>query len=117
MITDEIRRELEASYVETWDEEKQGSKRAGGSRFIRLPEADSHEGYRDREDIIFTVENKRLQDLLWRAFSGEGALRYFKDVLPDYPRQRKRWFKSKDGRVRQRILEWLESEGIEPIEE
>lgn len=142
-ITDETRRELEASHEEAWDEEKQevlptafaealhnlpewaqeavqeaDQIEAGhGSRFIRVPQADSHEGYRDMEDFICTVENQRLQDRLGRAISGRGAFRYFKDVLLDDPRERERWFKFKDERVRQRVLEWLESEGIEPIEE
>jgi len=87
------------------------------SRYIGVPEASSHEGYRDMEAFIVTVEDKRLQDQLWRAISGRGAFRYFKDVLTDYPRERERWFAFKDARLEQRALDWLESKGIEPIVE
>ncbi len=36
-------------------------------------------------------------------------------MLADYSRERERWFEFKDDRMRQRILDWLESEGIEAI--
>jgi hypothetical protein len=87
-----------------------------GSRYIGVPQADSHEAYRDMQVFISTVQDERLEDRLWRAISGRGAFRYFKDVLTDYPRERERWFEFKDAQVRQRVLDWLESEGIEPID-
>jgi len=87
------------------------------SRYIGVPDADSHEGYRDMEAFIATVEDARLQDRLWRAISGRGAFRYFKDVLADHPRERERWFAFKDAQLDERVLDWLESEGIEPIVE
>ncbi len=142
LVADEIRRTLAAIYENAWDEEKKEASaalaealrdlpdwmqeavreseqvEAGlGARFIRVPQADSREGYHDMEEFISTVENRRLQDRLWRAIADRGAFRYFKDVLLDYPRERDRWFKFKDERVRQRVREWLESEGIEPVEE
>ncbi|MFB0546976.1 MAG: UPF0158 family protein, partial [Anaerolineae bacterium] len=86
-----------------------------GTRYISVPQADSHEDYRDMQDFIATVQDERLQDRLWRAIDGRGAFRYFKDVLADYPRERERWFEFEDARMRQRILDWLESEGIEAI--
>jgi predicted nucleotidyltransferase len=87
----------------------------GGERYLRLPDADSREGYRDMEDFIITVEDEHLRELLSVAVSGRGAFRRFKDVLYDYPRERKRWFNYGDTQVRERVLDWLESEGIEPI--
>jgi hypothetical protein len=86
-----------------------------GARYIAVPQADSSEGYRDMEAFIIAVRDERLQDRLWRAISGRGAFRYFKDVLDDYPRERERWFEFEESRLRQRVLDWLESEGIEPI--
>ena len=143
-IADEIRRELDALYEAAWDDEAQDVSptalanalqgrdvpewhqealreaeqvEAGyGTRYIRVPEADSHKGYRDMEAFIVTVKNKRLQDRLWRAISGRGAFRYFKDVLMDYPSEREHWFQFKQARLRERVLEWLASEDIEPIE-
>ncbi len=140
-ITDEIRRELERIYEENYNPEEEQPIALADilqeydlpewekaalleadqvetgylERYIRVPEADSHEGYRDMEAFIFTVQDQRLQDQLWRAIGGRGAFRYFKDVLAAHPRERERWFEFKDARVRQRVLDWLESEGIEPI--
>jgi hypothetical protein len=143
-ISDEIRRELDALYEAAWDDEAQDVSPTAladalqqrdlpewyqealqeaervemghGTRYVRVPEADSHEGYRDIEAFIATVRSRRLQDRLWRAISGRGAFRYFKDVLLDYPSERERWFQFKHARLRERILDWLASEGIEPME-
>jgi len=85
-----------------------------GSRFIDILSEGSHEGYRDMEAFIATLRDRRLQERLERAISGRGAFRYFKDVLLDYPAERERWFQFKQDRLRQRILEWLETQGITP---
>lgn len=86
-----------------------------GTRYIEVPWADSHVAYRDMEDFIATVEDPHLQELLWVAIRGRGAFRRFKDVLAAHPRERKRWFAFSDERRRQRVLDWLASEGIEPV--
>ena len=85
-----------------------------GTRYIGIPKADSHEGYRDMEHFISTVRDDRLRDQLWRAIQGRGAFRYFKDVLADYPDERERWFAFKERRIHERVVDWLESEEIEP---
>ena len=87
-----------------------------GTRYIRIPYVESREGYYDMVAFIRTVSNSRLKSRLERAISGRGAFRYFKDVLSDYPQERERWFQFRDERMHQRVLDWLESEGIEPIE-
>jgi len=84
-----------------------------GSRYIRVPEADSHEGYRDMERFILTVQDESLQDRLWQAIEGRGAFRRFKDVLAGHYREEKRWYAFQDEQVKGRILDWLASEGIE----
>jgi predicted nucleotidyltransferase len=86
-----------------------------GSRYIGVPDADSHEGYRDMQRFIRTVQDERLQDRLWQAIQGRGAFRYFKDVLADYYREQKRWYAFKDDRIEGRMLDWLESQDIEAI--
>ena len=86
-----------------------------GSRYIGVPDADSHEGYRDMERFIRTVQDERLQGCLWQAIGGRGAFRYFKDVLAGHYREQKRWYTFKDDRIEGRILDWLESQDIEPI--
>jgi hypothetical protein len=88
-----------------------------GTRYIEVPRVDSHEAYRDMEKFIATVSDARLQDRLYRAISGRGAFRYFRDVVYENPSEQKRWFAFKDERMRRRVLEWLESEEIEPVGE
>ncbi len=87
-----------------------------GKRYICVPEADSSEGYGDMQAFIWTVQNPRLQNQLERAISGRGAFRRFKDVLLDYPAERERWFAFQEARLRERVLDWLDAEGIELVE-
>ena len=84
-------------------------------RYIAVPRAESRDGYGDMEEFIETVQAESLQDRLWRAIDGRGAFRSFKNVLEDYPREQERWFAFRDARARQRVLDWLAEEGIEPI--
>ncbi len=122
MLTDEEMRYVEEPPdwpLPEWQQEsvKQAEKIMfdSGERYVRVPGADSREGYGDMEDFIATVEDDHLRELLSVAIHGRGAFRRFKDVLYDYPRERKRWFEFADSQVRRRVLDWLESEGIEPI--
>jgi len=85
-----------------------------GTRYIRIPQADTREEYRDMERFIATVRNDHLRDRLRQAIRGRGAFRYFKDVLYEHPTEQERWYAFKDRCVYERIFEWLESEDIEP---
>lgn len=87
-----------------------------GERYIPIPNTSSEEGYDDMEDFIETVEDANLREKLYIAINGRGAFRRFKDVLLNYSKVRERWFKFKDGRVVERVLEWLECEGIELVD-
>ncbi len=90
MITGEIRRELEDLYEEAYNGEegepialadilqrhdlpewmREALQEADqvevgyGTRYISVPRADSHEGYRDVQAFISTVRDERLQDRL-----------------------------------------------------
>jgi hypothetical protein len=140
-ITGEIRREMEDLYEGSGEEENgepvdfaelvrrsdlpewekdavieaDQVERGYGMRYIGVPEADPHESYRDMEDFVATIKDERLQDRLWRAIQGRGAFRRFKDVLADHFHEERRWFEYKDARLRQRVLDWIESQGIEPV--
>jgi hypothetical protein len=87
-----------------------------GTRFHPVPCQDSREGYRDMERFIATVKNEHLRDLLEVAINGRGVFRRFKDVLLNYPDERQRWFDFQSDRERRRIVAWLESIGISPID-
>jgi hypothetical protein len=85
------------------------------SRFIEIPQADSRQGYEDMEAFIETVSNWHLRELLQVAIQGKGAFRRFKDVLACHSHERERWFRFHDERLRQRVLDWLDMEGVDPI--
>ena len=115
MVTEDMRRELEAldeilneiKEEETtsaeelvpagehglpdWQQDALAVARAveegSSTRYIAIPKVEGHEAYRDMEDFIATVANPRLQERLYRAISGHGAFRDFKDVLLDYPQR------------------------------
>jgi hypothetical protein len=139
-ITDEIREELDAIYEEIDEhgaaedsfaaaleqrnlpewmrqalDEADQVEQGYGTRYIAVPEADSRESYRAMEDFIDTVADRRLQAQLAHAIQGRGAFRHFKDALVVHPGERERWFAFSSARIRQRMLAWLEDEGITAI--
>jgi hypothetical protein len=120
MVTDEIRwyREEPGAELHGWQQEMVQTARrieeGYGSRYVQIPQQDSHESYRDMEWFIGTVQDQRLQERLWQAIQGKGTFRYFKDVLQDYPAERERWFAFSDRCVHNRLMRWLEDEEIEP---
>ncbi len=83
-------------------------------RYLPIPQVESHEGYRVMEDFVATVSDQRAQDQLRQALQGRKPFRRFKDALYDYPAEEKRWFAFSERRLRERMVEWLESEGIQP---
>jgi hypothetical protein len=64
------------------------------------------------EDLIATVKDEHLAELLYLAINGRCAFRRFKDVLESYPDERERWFRFRDDRLRERALQWLEDIGV-----
>jgi threonine dehydrogenase-like Zn-dependent dehydrogenase len=85
-------------------------------RYLSMPEQDSREGFRDMEDFVLSVEDEQVQQRLARALGGRGTFRRFKDALSDSPQERERWFQFQEQRKKQRILDWLEANDIEPVE-
>ena len=52
----------------------------------------------------WSVEDEHLRELLEVAIQGAGAFRRFKDVLFRYPSAQENWFKFRDERELQRML-------------
>ena len=90
-------------------------ERGVGTRYVAIPRDDAHDAYRDMEDFILTVADRRLQERLSDAIDGRGAFGRFKRVLSDHDEERERWFAFRDARLRERVVAWLEDEGIEPL--
>jgi Uncharacterised protein family (UPF0158) len=137
LVTEDHRRQLEALFEDTDaetieainaaiqneampDDEKDSLYTAAqvefgyNSRFVEIPQADSRQGYEDMEAFIEMVSNRHLRELLQVAIQGKGAFRRFKDVLATYPQERERWFRFHDESLRQRVLDWLAMENIDP---
>ncbi len=69
-------------------------------------------GYRDMEDFVAGVTDRRVGDLLSRAIAGRGAFRRFKDTLFEFPELRQIWFTFRDTRMQRRAIEFLVDEGL-----
>lgn len=72
----------------------------------------SAEAYRDMQDFVARVPDRRAADLLSRAVEGRGAFRRFKDTLFEFPELRDTWFEFHDVRMRRRAIEWLVDCGL-----
>lgn len=72
----------------------------------------SSEAYRDMEEFISLVPNRRAADLLSRAIGGRGAFRRFKDTLFEFPDLREAWFRFHDVRAQRRAIAWLRDEEL-----
>lgn len=84
------------------------------NRYRMIPKQDSRDGYRDMQEYIWSLDDKQLRELLEIAIQDSGAFRRFKDVLYRYPEDEENWFSFRDEREHQRMVDWLESERIEP---
>jgi hypothetical protein len=49
------------------------------------------------------------------ATQGRGAFGRFRNILRQHLAEQQRWYAFQENRLRQRIVEWLEEEGIEPL--
>jgi len=84
-------------------------------RYICIPERPSYEGYNLMVEFAEKVEDELLREKLSIALDGKGAFRCFKNVIADYPDYREKWFKFRDEKMNKKVIEWLNSIGIEPV--
>lgn len=85
-------------------------------RFVRIPERDTNSAYKAMHEFIDTLNDEHLRERLSSALNGKGAFRRFKDVLLEYPKERKKWHAFNAKIMRKEITEWLETLGIKPIQ-
>ncbi len=84
-------------------------------KFIRIPERESHIAYRSMSGFLDTVDDLSLREELSAVLNGKGAFRKFKDILLQYPKERKRWHGYNAKTIKREVIEWLTSIGVEPI--
>lgn len=79
---------------------------------VPIEPVESHDAYRDMEDFVAAVPDRRAADLLGRAIQGRGAFRRFKDTLFEFGELRANWFRFHDTRMRRRAIWWLAGKGL-----
>ena len=84
-------------------------------RYIYIPEGSPCNGYDLMVEFAEKIEDDLLRNKLNIALDGKGAFRRFKNVIADYPDYREKWFRFKDERINKKVIEWLNSMGIEPV--
>jgi hypothetical protein len=83
-------------------------------RWLYVECVGSHDGYRDMERFIATVEDPTIVDRLEIAITGKGAFRRFKDVLSRWPEELQRYFLFISERQVGRARAWLAATGYRP---
>ena len=84
-------------------------------RYIYIPEGPPCNGYDLMVEFAEKVEDELLMEKLSIALDGKGAFRRFKNIIADYPDYREKWFKFRDERINKKVIEWINSIGIEPV--
>jgi len=84
-------------------------------RYIRIPEREKATAYKSMEIFIETVKDPTLREKLSLALNGKGAFRKFKDVLTNYPKERKQWHGHNAKDMKREIMAWLQTIGVKPI--
>ncbi|MBT9165255.1 MAG: hypothetical protein DDT23_01270 [candidate division WS2 bacterium] len=85
-------------------------------RFVDIPRKPFYDAYNLMVEFAGTVTNRFLREKLEISLDGKGAFRRFKNVLSDYHDEESRWYAFKDSSMKQEVIEWLNSLGIEPVE-
>jgi hypothetical protein len=84
-------------------------------RYINIPEGAPCNGYDLMVEFAETIEDELLREKLSIALDGRGAFSRFKNVIAEYPDYREKWFIFRDERTNKKVIEWLNSMGIESV--
>ncbi len=84
-------------------------------RWLYVGPEGSHEGYRDMEHFIATVDEPGRADRLGIAIDGRGAFRRFKGTISRWPDEQERWYRFSDERRRGRARQWLSFAGYRVV--
>jgi len=91
-------------------------ERQYGARYLAIPAPERAQCYADMLSFIAQVEDPVLAQWLRDAVQGNGAFGRFRALLCEYDYERGRWFAFRRARVRERMINWLASVGIEPVQ-
>ena len=111
---------IRSNYARQWDEQIAATRLLIGAdrdgRYVAIPRLDARVIVRDMADFAKTVQNARVRRGLERALIGHRRHHNFRAILEHYTPERMRWYTFKDARMRERVLKWMESVGIAPVE-
>lgn len=99
-LPDWMEDEVELAIKVLFDEEE---------RYICIPERQSGEAYTTMTNFLETITDQELKEELSVALNGKGAFARFKDVLVNYPKERKGWHGYNAKAMKKVIIEWLGS--------
>lgn len=105
--TGEVRHGNDFELDEDGDEDEDDDQ----DRWLPIECEGSRPGYEDMEMFIERLDDARLRERLYRAISGRGAFRRFKDALADHSDLLPRWYAFSNDRQRGRARSWLRIEG------
>lgn len=94
------------------DEHEKTAEKIDCGNCVRLPsQHDIHE-YQMMEDFIEELPSKEYQNKLFRAITGKGAFRRFKDTVNILGIE-KQWYAFRDEAYKQIALEWCRENNLE----
>ena len=82
-------------------------------RFIPIPKRGSRDEYEWMTEFTESLDDENLRENLFIALDGKGAFRRFKNVLLNYEEKREEWFKFRNKKMKQDVLEWCKENEIE----
>jgi hypothetical protein len=83
--------------------------------YLLIPPIPSIIQYQWVDEFIIAITEELTREKAREAINGKGAFRRFKDLLVSFPEERRRWFEYRDEKMRQRVVEWIWEQGIEPL--
>lgn len=89
-------------------------ERAPLGTYLRIPQADSQQGYVDMQTFIETLPDGPVARKLAMAIQGSGAFRRFRELVARDPALQSAWLTFHDQMRRQRITAWLDGNDIQP---
>ena len=91
--------------------------RADPQHYIPIEAIPSRIQYQWLDDFIKSLEDGAVRERMEAAINGKGAFRRFKDILLTLPDERRRWFEYRDQKMREHIINWVNEQGVVPLNE
>lgn len=105
-----------SSYLDNEEEEEDEKAITSEERYVLIPQARRTIPFADLVAFVASLgkgdEHERLESVLEAA----GGYEHFREVIEDLPAARRRWHAFVQGRLEERIKEWLAEVGVEPLE-